>query len=349
MPSYIALIPAYKPDKLMLSLIDELTTNGFEIVIVNDGSGTDYNDIFDIAKSSATVLGHDVNMGKGCALKTGLEYVKEHYISGTIVTLDADGQHKVSDALKICNIANKNKDSLILGSRSFDKSTPLRSRFGNSITRLVYRLSTGIKVRDTQTGLRAFDYSFIDYLLKIDGNRYEYEMNVLLQIAKDKKQIIEEEIETIYIDNNSSSHFNALKDSFRVYKEILKFSASSFIGFVTDYFIFSLIILCFSGLGLYLLPVIANISARIVSASVNFTINKKLVFKSEKNMLSSALQYFVLALFILAGNTIVLNTLINHLNINSLIAKLITEILFFAISYLVQKKLIFRKEITGEK
>ena len=335
--NYIALIPAYKPSSDLLNLLKSLSNLGFCIVVVNDGSGLDYEKLFFDCSRYAEVLHHEKNQGKGSALKTGLRYIYKTYRADCIVvTVDADGQHLASDALKIVKLAESSPQSIILGCRKLGKTAPLRSRFGNGITRFVFHCSTGRKVYDTQTGLRAFDGNMIPKMIVIEGERYEYEMNVLLRLAKENTAIIEQEIETIYLDNNASSHFDAVKDSARIYKEILKFSAASFVGFLTDYAAYSLLLLFGCGLTL------SNVIARILSASVNFTLNRKIVFKSDVNLLQAALKYIILALCILAGNTLVLNLLVNELNINRMLAKLITELLFFMISWIVQRTVVFK-------
>lgn len=361
----IVLIPAYEPGPSLLELLRDLSDYGCgqnydgdhngdrdhdgshnlscsyacdtSIIVVDDGSGPDYAPIFDEARSFATVLTHKENRGKGAALKTGLSYIKDHFDPEiVIVTMDADGQHRVADAMKVCAVARSRPDALVLGGRRFTGKIPLRSRFGNAMTRLVYRLSTGLKVYDTQTGLRAFHIQLLPRMLEISGERYEYEMNVLLELAKARTPIIEEEIETIYLDNNSSSHFDTVRDSWRVYREILRFSASSLAGFLVDYAMYSALILATGSLRL------SNIAARVVSASVNYTLNRKFVFRSSSGILSSALSYFLLAGAILAGNTLVLEYLVGNLGIGRLFAKILTELLFFAISWSVQRSFIFK-------
>lgn len=220
---------------------------------------------------------------------------------------------------------------------------PPRSRFGNTITRCVYSLSTRLHIHDTQTGLRAFSGELLPVLLEISGERYEYEMNVLLEFARKGIHIEEIPISTIYFNNNDGSHFDTLKDSYRIYKEILKYSASSFICFLLDYALYSLFTVLTAGLGGISLTV-SNVTARIISASVNFMINRKLVFKSEKSVWKSAVQYFALAAAILAGNTFVLSLLVEQLGMNQFTAKLLTEILFFVLSWLVQRFVIFRRK-----
>ena len=347
----IALIPAYEPELFLLTFLPQVREAGFEIILIDDGSGAEYAPLFEKARTYATVLTHEINRGKGAALKTGLSYIfMRHTDNCVVVTIDADGQHRIEDALAVYELAAMHPDSLILGSREFTGEIPLRSRFGNSLTRLIFRMSTGISVRDTQTGLRAFSYSQIPLLMNIDGDRYEYEMNMLLEYARRKTPILEHTIETIYINNNESSHFNPLKDSLRIYKEIFKFSASSFIGFLVDYCMYAVLLFLLTlwrpFLGINYLQGIrfSNIGARIVSACVNFTLNRKFVFKSNEKLLLSAFKYFLLAMIILVGNTFVLEFLVTTLLMPSMIAKIITELVFFILSWTVQKFLVFRRK-----
>lgn len=224
----IILIPAYEPDDNLIKLVKKLSKENLNIVIVDDGSGINYAQIFDKCKDYAKVISYVINEGKGYALKTGFKYIKDNYQEPyIIVTMDCDGQHTIKDAKKLIKEVSQNKDIFLLGKRIRDGEIPLRSRIGNSITRFVYRITTGLDVYDTQTGLRAFSNELIDYMINIEGNRYEYEMNVLLRCAKDKIKIKEIVIDTIYIDNNSASHFNGLKDSYRIYKNIIKFLITS--------------------------------------------------------------------------------------------------------------------------
>ena len=362
---YIALIPAYEPDEKIKGLADELMEKGFDIVIVDDGSGPDFAALFEELSQKATVLTHVINRGKGAALKTGLNYINKYMaytesvltpagaetVSGrdaVIVTVDADGQHLPDDVQRVAEISAQRRDALVLGSRAFGEDIPVRSRFGNTVTRHVYSAATGVRIHDTQTGLRAFHRSLIPRLLKIEGDRYEYEINMLMQLAAEGVPIIEERIETVYEDNNSGSHFRTVRDSFRVYKEILKFSASSLASFAIDYGMYALLLAATGAAGIANGLVISNIGARIVSGTANYAMNRKLVFKSRTGFAKSAVQYFLLAAFILAGNTIVLSTLAGTLGINRFAAKLITEVIFFAISWTVQKYVIFFREDSGD-
>lgn len=219
----IALIPSYKPDDKLIKLVKELKKENIFVIIVDDGSGDEYRQIFEECKQYAHVISYGQNKGKGYALKTGMLYIKENYKEFIIVTMDSDGQHTVKDALKLFDYIKNNQEKLVLGKRIRSNKTPIKSRVGNEITRIIYKVTTGINIYDTQTGLRAFSDKLIDYMLEIKGDRYEYEMNVLLYLKKNNIKVKELEIETIYINNNNGSHFKGVKDSIKIYKQIIKY------------------------------------------------------------------------------------------------------------------------------
>ena len=335
----IALIPAYEPDEKLTATIAALRKMGYEIIVVNDGSGASYDRIFHLSEiDGASVITHNTNRGKGAAIKTGLFYIKLHYDSPyTVVTVDADGQHRPDDVESVVQESKAYPDSLILGCRHFTGAVPLRSRLGNTITRFVYRLASGKSIYDTQTGLRAFSDSILPLLLDIPGDRYEYEMNTLMLFAKRGLPLREVAIETVYYPGNTSSHFDPLIDSARIYKEILKFSGVSFLSFLLDYMLY-FIIISLSGSIL-----LANLMARLVSAGFNYTINKKLVFKSDAKLSTSLTQYAALAIFIFTCNTLILSYLAKA-GISVYIAKLMTEIIMFFVSYFIQHRFIFQRK-----
>ena len=206
----VALIPSLEPDQELVNIVNELEKNDYKVVVVDDGSGPKYKEIFN--KCNCKVISYDVNRGKGYALKTGLKFIKDNYTDAYIVTMDSDGQHTVEDAERIIKYAKRHKNTLVLGSRKRGENTPLRSFLGNTITCFIFDLVTHTKIYDTQTGLRAFSSNLIDYLLEVEGDRFEYEMNVLLNLSRNNIKVHEITIQTIYIDKNSGSHFNAIKD-----------------------------------------------------------------------------------------------------------------------------------------
>jgi len=219
----IILIPSYEPDNKLIKLVNDLNKEEVDIIVINDGSNETFNNIFKSIENKVHLISYEDNKGKGYALKEGLKYIKDKYKEDyLIITMDSDGQHTIKDAKRLIEYIENNQNVLAIGKRLRDKKIPLRSKIGNGITKFVFFLTTGVKVYDTQSGLRCFTDKLIDYMLNVDGNRFEYEMNVLMMCAKNKIKMKEIVIETIYIDNNSGSHFNKFKDSYLIYKNIFK-------------------------------------------------------------------------------------------------------------------------------
>ena len=335
----IVVIPSYEPDEKLICLLKELKDKtSYNIIIVNDGSSDSYNSIFDRAEEYATVLKHSTNRGKGVALKTAFAYIKSLGIKCNVITADGDGQHLVKDIINVSYRSREENNTITLGVRNFHKDIPFRSRFGNKITTFIFKCACKKSISDTQTGLRCFSSDLIDYMLQVKGERYEYETNMLLETTSHNIQIKEVPIDTVYIEDNRSSHFHVLRDSYRIYKEIIKFSCSSFCSFLLDYLIYSLVV--FWGCNI----LFANIFARIISSTFNFYINRKYVFKSKESLVRSYLKYFALAVFLLIINSAMLEVLTNILQVNKYISKVLVEMILFVVSLIVQKTLIFRKK-----
>lgn len=221
MSASIIVIPAYQPDKRLPELIERLRARGFErVIVVDDGSGHKQRVHVDACLDmGAQVVRHAVNQGKGRALKTGVNRAMLLWPGAGVVTADADGQHTLEDIEKLDAALTRFPTSMILGVRDISRM-PLRSRAGNTITRFVHALCTGTDVRDTQTGLRAFPGALLPMLFGVHGERYEYEMAVLMDLPKKGAGIAEVPIQTIYLEENRSSHFDTVKDSAKVYASI---------------------------------------------------------------------------------------------------------------------------------
>ena len=336
---FYAVIPAYEPDEKMLAVIDDISSlTDFHIIVINDGSGKDKLPIFAEAAKKAIVLTHEVNKGKGRGIKTALEYIKEHEADTVgIVIADADGQHKVEDIIRVSEALKSSPDKLIMGCRRFSGKIPLRSKFGNNITKFVFSFAAGVKVSDTQTGLRGFSSKLIPFMLSVNGDRYEFEMNMLLECAREGIRFYEVPIETVYLGKNESSHFNPIKDSWRIYKDIMKFSCSSLLSFCVDYIFYSIFAMISGSVAF------SNICARVISSIFNFSMNKKFVFKNKEGIAKTDAKYFLLAALILAANTIMLELCVKYLIHNKYISKILIEVLLFFISWAAQKSFVFRK------
>jgi len=233
------LIPAYNPGELLVQLVSSLIKAGFShIIVVNDGSIAECVPIFERIKKmeQCHLLRHAVNLGKGRALKTGLNYFLINFPNSPgIITCDADGQHQVEDVVKVVKVLQDNPDSLIIGVRDFDKDVPLLSKFGNVITRSIFFFLVGKYLSDTQTGLRGIPVGFMPMLILLDGEGYEFEMNMLIASKTQNISTIEERISTIYIDNNRLSHFNPLLDSMKIYFLLLRFFFSSILASIQEW------------------------------------------------------------------------------------------------------------------
>jgi len=215
------LIPAWEPDRTLIPLAASLLTLGFgAIIIVNDGSSSGCAEIFAELETldRVNILCHAINLGKGRALKNGVNYfLCELPGFEVLVTADADGQHACTDIARVAQAALEHSSKAILGSRGFVKDVPLRSRIGNALTRHIFAFVTGARLMDTQTGLRAFPRTLLPELIALEGERYEYEMNVLAHICRTGSNPLEVPIQTIYFDGNKSSRFNPIRDSMSIY------------------------------------------------------------------------------------------------------------------------------------
>lgn len=221
---YIILIPTFNPDERLLKILKKINKK-YEVVVVDDGSAD--KKIVKECEELAHVISYKENKGKGYALKTGLKYIKENYKSYVVVTMDDDMQHKLEDALNLCDYVKDHDEEFAIGRRHWDKTTPLTSRIGNAFARHMFKRHTGLAIYDTQNGLRAFSNKLIDYMIGIKGDRYEYEMNVLYNLKKNNIKYKEIDIETIYIDNNKTSKFRVVKDSLKILKDIRKWKKNN--------------------------------------------------------------------------------------------------------------------------
>ena len=224
------LIPAYEPDHQLIGLVDRLHGLHFPVVVVDDGSGESYAHIFDAIKDKATIVTHHKNRGKGAALKTGMAHIRDHMsdVAG-FITCDADGQHRVEDVQRVSQMLDSGH-KFVLSMRKLRNKIPLRSKVGNLLSRVVYALLTKRYLSDNQSGLRGFSRSHIDWMVNVEKDNYDYEMNVLYYAAKKSIRIATLEIEAIYIDNNQSSHFRPVTDTVRIYKSLFKLAIGLFIG-----------------------------------------------------------------------------------------------------------------------
>ena len=303
----------------------------FNILIIDDGSGENYNWIFQETQKIGCRLFHMKRIkGKGGALKTAFRYINITN-KDEVITADCDGQHLPEDIVKIANEIIGNK--IILGTRHFKGKVPLRSSFGNKLTKGVFSIVSGKNIKDTQTGLRGFEKNMLPWLCRVEGEGYDYEMNILLEAEKAGYDLKEIPINTVYLEKNKSSHFNPLKDSINIYLPIVKFSGSSLMCALVDFILLMILEKMTSNL------LFSVLGARACSVALNYSVNKKYVFSNrDKNGLS---RYLVLASFIAITNYLLIH-LFSTFGMNLVIAKILTEGTLFFFSYYAQRKFVFR-------
>ena len=343
----ILLIPALNPERRLIELIQQILPQWRDpIVIVDDGSSQECRErIFaQIKKMGCEVYTHSENRGKGRALKTGFEQcIEKHAGLIGVVTADADGQHLPEDILACRDALKKHPQSLILGCRDFAEDiVPWKSRYGNRITRTCMRWLCGVSVTDTQTGLRGIPAHFMRELLSIPGERFEFETNMLLETKKQNISIVEVPIATVYMEQNRTSHFHPFRDSIQIYGLILKFAAASLTGFMVDIITYAIAISILHTVGIGTIAItIATIVARVCSAIVNYLMNHKMVFKSEKKMAGSALRYALLCILQMLTSAALVTLLSLLFPISSVILKIIVDFLLFFLSFQIQRRWVF--------
>lgn len=231
--SYAILIPAYNPDSRLIQLAEELKAARLPVIVVDDGSACECQPIFETlaARGLATVLRLHMNQGKGAAMKEGIAFIQRNFPDHDgVVAMDADGQHLVADAVLVGAVLEGGGGALILGARAFYRSVPFRSRLGNIITRRIFNTLTGLRLTDTQSGLRGLPRRLFPELLGLGGTRYEFELEMLLLCRALRVPIREVPIHTIYLDKNRSSHFRPVADSLRIYARLARYLPCLLLG-----------------------------------------------------------------------------------------------------------------------
>ena len=357
----LIVIPALNPPLDLIQYIEKLRQSGLEdILIVDDGSRSECGYIFEQLrdKQGCQILTHAKNLGKGRALKNAFNYfltmpnVEEY---NGIVTADSDGQHRVEDVLSMVETISNYPDSLILGCRDFDsENVPPKSKFGNKLTKLVFKLLYGRKITDTQTGLRGFPKAILHDMLEIPGERFEYETKMLIHTFDKSIPIKEITIETIYFDGNAETHFNPIKDSLRIYKVIFasffKYLLSSLSSFLLDIGLFQLFLWISLSVGIHrgaLLILLSTILARIISSYFNFTMNKNFVFDGEKRIHKTIVKYYSLAVFQMLLSAAMVTVVWNMFSGSETAIKILVDTILFLTSYQGQRRWVFReRELT---
>lgn len=393
MGKIIVLIPAYKPEDKMLHLLQALgeyrsmsaeagsgqqreavkntdrdVFAGIDgIVIVDDGGREEYRELFEKAQAmGCRVVHHEVNRGKGAAIRTGIQTAMDQYGADIhIVTADADGQHLPGDIVKVARVLlEKNSGGadagpvLVLGTRDFSgDDVPARSMLGNRITAAFFKIATGTSCSDTQTGLRGIPAALLPLALDTGGDRYEYEMDFLTEAVK-KADLAQVPIETVYEEGNKTSHFRPVRDSLLIYRKPIRYALTSVGSAAVDWALFLLLLRMFGlsafsagaagtagktagGTAFAKAAGTAAAVSRIGSGLFNFELNRRWSFQSKGNPGREAARYLILF-----GANILCNagmvTAFSYTGMPAAVGKVIADVTLFIANYHVQKRWVFK-------
>ena len=349
-PEYIIVIPSLNPDQrfldFMLSLKTEITSNcsfSIDIIVINDGTNPELLHFYKEAQDiyPFTLLTHATNLGKGRAMKTAINHVLNFYpdIKGVLFA-DSDGQHLATDCFKCIQLSNQYPDDLILGVRDFnDRNIPTKNKLGNIITRNVFHFLCGIKVSDSQTGLRVIPQNFLEPLMNTQGERFEFEMYMLLATKDFQISIQEQAITAVYEKESYTTHFNPIRDSLKIYAIFLKFLFSGISSFLLDSMLFLLFINLLHGQQSYI--IIATFLARGFSSIYNYMVNHHLVFKSD-NKIGGLIKYYTLVIIQAFISGYLVTQLFHVIVLPEIFIKIPVDLCLFLLNFYLQQTWVFK-------
>jgi len=358
-------LPSLDPDEKLIAVVDGLLEYGFsDIILVNDGSKQENLHYFtDLAAQHPEIhlLHHEVNKGKGAALKNAFRWFLENRPEAYgVVTVDGDNQHHPEDTRACCEKMLET-GNIVLGCRDFTLDhVPTRSRFGNQTTSAIFKIFVGMTISDTQTGLRAIPRKQLKTLVEVSGDRFEYETNMLLAMKTNALAFDEVKIRTVYIEENASSHFHPIRDSWRIYKLILahffRYTLSSILSAVIDTAGYALLTVLLRGfLKDFALTAVSGVAARVVSSLFNFFMNKNLVFKTKVSTAKAMAKYYALALPQMAAQVLLTQGVYALLNISdtatglrTLIYAIVMSVLY-VVSFMIQQRWVFAPQKKQEE
>lgn len=213
----LIIIPAYNEGKVLGPVIKNIKAElksakgiKFDLVVVNDGSSDNTKAV---AEKNTTTISHLVNMGSGAATRTGLEYAKRNNYDFAL-TIDADGQHLPKDLVNVIKKLTAEEFDLVIGSRLIDpKGMPAQRVLGNKLLNAFTRILLGVRVTDSQSGLKGFSRKAIEKI-NIRTNGFEFCSEIVWRAKQQNLNIIEVPISAVYTDysrQKEQSNVNALR------------------------------------------------------------------------------------------------------------------------------------------
>lgn len=356
----IVVIPALSPDPKVTDYVSTLLDKGFrQVVVVDDGSGEAFAGTFYTLEGmeGCTVLRHEKNRGKGRALKTAFAHILNCPLweGSAVVTADADGQHSVEDVCAVAAAAAAEEKRLVMGVRDLSlPNVPTRSKIGNRVTSWAFHLLYGVRLEDTQTGLRGIPWGLLRWCAGIEGDRFEYEMNMLIKAAREHVELRQVSIEVIYYDNNAGSHLHTVRDAWRVFCILMAglgwYTAAAALSAAADVLTFwlgsAVIFRPLSDLACYWW---STLTARALSSTLNYSLNRRYVFGAKPRP-RTVVRYYCLWLGqLMCSYLLLLFMTVLIPSLPPVVSKALVDILLAIGSYQIQMHWVFREEDEDEE
>ena len=224
MEQIIVMIPALKPLPVLLQFVRKMRALPIaNIIVINDGSDEKYNGLFEqLQQEGCEVLTHDKNLGKGRALKTGMEHIlKSRMQTKGIITVGAHGQHSVLDVEQVLSSTKIFSDGIILGIRDFkDSDYPFISKLQNLAYSMMFELLIRKRLLDIQTGLRYIPRGHLPWLCKVKGESYHYDTNMLIEAIRRKVPVYEVPIGHAKLRKNSIIYYDEVLNPTKIFQQL---------------------------------------------------------------------------------------------------------------------------------
>jgi glycosyltransferase involved in cell wall biosynthesis len=216
---FCAAIPALNAARTLPAVLRAVRKQVETVVVVDDGSSDETSRV--ASEGGATVLRHDVNRGKGAALKTAFAWALERGFDG-VITLDADGQHLPAEIAKLVGARHGTGADLIIGGRShlFAQMLP-RRRNANRFSAWSIAKAAGTNVTDSQSGFRLYSRRLLERV-KLRSDGFAMESEVIVRSGRSGFHIITIPIELGFVDGLATSHYKPVKDTLRIAWTVLK-------------------------------------------------------------------------------------------------------------------------------
>lgn len=346
MKDSVVIIPVSSPGDKLNGYIASIIECGYKVILVFDGCEPD--NIFHV-NESCIILRNAVSQGVGRAVKTGVNYILTRLPECKCAVIADDTCTYSTEDIALCeDSALSDPAAIVLGSRKLTKtSVPFKARFINNSFRIMFRTLCGINIKDSRTSLRAFSRNLMADIMGVQGEGSDFMVNMLLYTKQRNIPITEAAVDAQYFPAPKKPLMNNLADLLNIFFVFIKFMVTSLSSFVIDLLAFTLFVNIFKGFiaspQYYILY--STILSRVISAFVNFSLNKYTVFKNKGRTLKTFIKYASLcAVQLLVSSTLVFVVYdkIFAGAVSESIIKIFVDAILFFVSFQVQREWVFK-------